>query len=342
MTTVIAMPVLSHPLVTRVAAALIQGVTSLAPRLNRRHRFPDIACATRRIEIPTAHGVVPATLYLPASGDVPPPLHINLHGGGFIIRYPEQDDPLCRYLAARRAGVAVLNVDYPVAPQHPFPIPPKACFEVTRWAAEHAGELGVDPERLSIGGASAGGSLATAVARQARDAGGPHLALQVLHYPSLDLVTSTQAKLSARGRTEPPFLKPWMSAVFHNSYLPDKALGLDPLASPAYGDNGADLAGTAPALLITTELDLLNAEGRRYAEALRRAGVLLEHRDIPGVDHGYDQLGAGDDLARETYDLIVEHLRRVTSSARTGGGATRGTPGGGVPAASGARSRASR
>lgn len=309
MTSVITMPVLSHPLVTRVAAALVQGVTSLAPRLNRRRRFTDITCATRRIEVPTAYGVVPATLYLPASGDVPP-LHINLHGGGFIIRYPEQDDPLCRYLAAR-AGVAVLNVDYPVAPQHPFPIPPKACFEVTRWAAEHAGALGVDPERLSIGGASAGGSLATAVARQARDAGGPHLALQVLHYPSLDLVTSTQDKLSARDRTEPPFLKPWMSAVFHNSYLPDKALGLDPLASPAYGDNGADLAGTAPALLITTELDLLNAEGLRYAEALRHAGVLLEHRDIPGVDHGYDQLGAGDDLARETYDLIVEHLRRA-------------------------------
>lgn len=303
------MSVLSRSTVTRAAAAVIQGVTSLASHSRRRQRFPEIPGATRRIEVPTSYGRVPATLYLPPGGGTPP-LHANLHGGGFIIRYPEQDDPLCRYLAAH-GGVAVLNVDYPVAPQHPFPIPPKACFEVVRWAAEHAADLGVDPDRLSVGGASAGGSLATAVARQARDAGGPHLALQVLHYPALDLVTPVQEKLRARVHAQRPFLRPWMAAVFHDSYLPDRALGADPLASPAHGDNGQDLAGTAPALLITTELDLLNAEGLRYAESLRQAGVLREHRDIPGVDHGYDQLGGDDALVREIYDLICEHLRRA-------------------------------
>ncbi|TWF95708.1 alpha/beta hydrolase [Saccharopolyspora dendranthemae] len=303
------MPLLGNPTVSRIAATVIQRVSSLASHSRRHHRFPEIPGTTRRIEVPTTYGPVPATLYLPQEGDAPP-LHVNMHGGGFIIRYPEQDDPLCRYLAAR-SGVAVLNVDYPVAPRHPFPVPPKACFEVVRWAADHAGELGVDPARLSVGGASAGGSLATAVARQARDAGGPHLALQVLHYPALDLVTSTQEKMRARGRDEPPFLKPWMAAVFHDSYLPDRTLGTDPLASPAHGANDEDLSGTAPALVITTELDLLRAEGVRYVESLRRAGVLLEHHDVPAADHGYDQLGGAGSLIRETYDLIAEHLRRA-------------------------------
>lgn len=303
------MALLGNPAVSRIVATVLQRVSSLASHSRRHHRFPEIPGTTRRIEVPTTCGPVPATLYLPQEGDAPP-LHVNMHGGGFVIRYPEQDDPLCRYLAAH-AGVAVLNVDYPVAPRHPFPVPPKACFEVVRWVADHAGELGVDPARLSVGGASAGGSLATAVARQARDAGGPHLALQVLHYPALDLVTSTQEKMRARGRAEPPFLKPWMTAVFHDSYLPDRALGTDPLASPAHGANDEDLTGTAPALVITTELDLLRAEGVRYAESLRRAGVLLEHHDVPAADHGYDQLGGEGSLVRETYDLIVEHLRRT-------------------------------
>ncbi|SFS82233.1 alpha/beta hydrolase [Saccharopolyspora flava] len=302
---------LLRPTSSRLAARMIQSVTSLASRSRRRPRFPEIPGTTRRVEVPTSHGPVAATLYLPAEGGTRP-LHVNLHGGGFIIRYPEQDDALCRYLAAH-AGVAVLNVDYPVAPRHPFPIPPKVCFEVVRWAAEHAAELGADGDRLSVGGASAGGSLATAVARQARDAGGPHLALQVLHYPSLDLMTPVREKLRERDRSEPTFLKPWMGAVFHDSYLPDRALGADPLASPAHGDNDRDLAGIAPAVVITAELDLLRAEGVRYARSLERAGALREHRDLPGLDHGYDQLGGDDTPARETYDLIAGHLRRAHS-----------------------------
>lgn len=305
------MSMLSRPAFAKAVATVIQTSSVLASRTNRHtKRFPEIVGNLRKLEVPTSYGTVPVTLYLPWSVENPPPVHINLHGGGFIMRYPEQDDPLCRYLAAG-AGVAVLNVDYPVAPQHPFPIPPKACFEVLRWVSEHAAEFGCDPARLSIGGASAGGSLAAAVARQARDAGGPQLALQVLHYPALDLVTPVAEKLSAREHEQPPFLKPWMAEVFHNSYLPDPALRTDPLASPGYGGNADDLAGVAPVLLITAELDLLHAEGARYAEALRRAGVLREYREFAGVDHGYDQLGAEQTVVRECYDLIVEHLRQA-------------------------------
>ncbi len=104
------------------------------------------------------------------------------------------DDPLCRCLAAE-AGVAVVNVDYVVAPQHRFPAPPHQAFEVVRWVAEHGAEHGWDGDRLTVGGQSAGGGLAAA-ARQALEQGGPAIAVQVLHYPPLDLATRGKDKHS--------------------------------------------------------------------------------------------------------------------------------------------------
>lgn len=300
------MSLLSFPPVARSAATAIQVLATWSGRAGQRRRFPEIPGRTRRVRIPTSHGPVPATLYLPPTGsDDPPPAHVNFHGGGFVIRSPEQDDPLCRYLAAH-ARVAVFNVDYPVAPRHPFPVPPRVCHQVVRWIAEHGGESGVDGTRLSVGGQSAGGSLAAAVARLARDTGGPRLALQVLHYPPLDLTLSGREKLRARRRAERPFLRPWMAEIFDTAYVPDRARRTDPLVSPAHGEH--DLTGIAPALLITARLDLLHDEGVRYAASLRRAGALREHRDVPGVDHGYDLLGVADEVTRASYDLIAEHL----------------------------------
>ncbi|MCI2415824.1 alpha/beta hydrolase [Saccharopolyspora sp. K220] len=308
------MSFLSWPPAARLAATAFQSLAHLA-KTGGQVRFPEIPGRTRSVRIPTGHGPVPATVYLPPDGtESPPAAHVNFHGGGFVIRNPEQDDPLCRYLAAR-AGVAVINVDYPVAPQHPFPMPPKACYEVVRWICEHGTDLGVDRCRVSVGGQSAGGALAAAVARQARDLGGPDISLQVLHYPPLDLATSGKDKLRARTRSERPFLKPWMAEIFDNAYTPEKAQRTDPLVSPALGENDRDLTGVAPALVITAELDLLRDEGVRYAESLRRDGVLREHRDIRGADHGYDLLGGADELVREMYDLIASHV--IAASAKS-------------------------
>jgi acetyl esterase len=314
------MSVLSCPPVARFAAAVFQSAGARMARTGKQVRFPDIPGRTRPVRIPTTFGPVPATVYLPPAGTTaPPPAHVNLHGGGYVIRNPEQDDPLCRYVAAH-AGVAVFNVDYPVAPRHPFPVPPKACYEVVRWISEHDTDLGVDGSRLTVGGQSAGGALAAAVARQARAAGGPHISLQVLHYPPLDIATSGKDKLRARNRPERPFLTPWMAEIFDTAYIPDRARRADPLASPAFGDNDRDLTGIAPALVITAELDLLRDEGARYAEALRRAGALREHRDVPGVDHGYDLLGGPEELVLESYDLIASHVLTETSGPATPSG----------------------
>ena len=133
----------------------------------------------------------------------------------------------------------------------------------------------------------------------------PPIALQVLHYPPLDLATSAKDKHAVADR---PMLRPWMAEVFDGSYVPDPRQRPDRLVSPANPADTADLTGIAPALVITAELDLLRDEGDRYAERLgrRRAGPAPRG---PGADHGYD--GNDDDRAREVYALIAKQVQNA-------------------------------
>ncbi|QFR01792.1 alpha/beta hydrolase [Streptomyces phaeolivaceus] len=308
------MSLLARPAVAALAAKAMQGLLALASRrasgpgstAGWLARLPEYACATRELTVPTAYGPARAVLYLPsAEGAAPPPLHVNFHGGGYVMPQIELDDSLCRCIAVE-AGVAVLNVDYVVAPQHPFPAAPRQAFEVVRWAAGHGDEHGWDGGRLSVGGQSAGGGLAAAVARQVLEEGGPSLALQVLHYPPLDLATAARDKRAAIAR---PMLRPWMADVFDSAYIPDPKRRVDPLASPAHPSDTAALKGIAPAFVVTAEYDLLKAEGVAYADRLRTAGALVGHHDVSGADHGYDNQDEA--RAREVYPLIAERVRRA-------------------------------
>jgi acetyl esterase/lipase len=307
------MSVLSRPPVAALAAKTLQRLGQVARKSGRGaeaealKRFPEYPGTTHGLAIPTALGPARAVVYLPKQdGERPPPVHVNFHGGGYVMPLTELDDALCRFLAAE-AGVAVVNVDYAVAPQHPFPAPPRQAFEIVRWIAAHGAEQSWDGGRLSVGGQSAGGGLAAAVARQALEQGGPPIALQVLHYPPLDLATNIREKPSPIAK---PRLRPWMGDVFDSAYVPDPRQRTDPLASPANPADTADLTGIAPALLITAEFDVLRAEGIRYADRLRAAGALLEHYDVPGVDHGYDETDG--DETRQAYALIARRLRAAT------------------------------
>ncbi|MFF4400960.1 alpha/beta hydrolase fold domain-containing protein [Streptomyces sp. NPDC001480] len=312
------MSLLARPAVAQLAARTMQTLSRLASRrasgagsdASWHARFPEHPRRTRELTIPTTVAPARATVYLPeaAADGPPPPVHVNLHGGGYVMDLTEIDDPLCRFLAAR-AGVVVVNLDYVVAPQHPFPEPPRQAFEAVRWIASHGAEQGWDGTRLTVGGQSAGGGLAAAVARQALEEGGPEIALQVLHYPPLDLATGARDKRAAGPR---PMLRPWMADVFDTSYVPDPKRRADPLVSPAHPSDTADLTGIAPALVITAEYDLLQAEGARYAERLRAAGALTAFHDVAGADHGYD--GQDDERAREVYALITRHLRQAVGA----------------------------
>lgn len=303
------MSILGTPRVAAVLARIMQGLVSLTAGVaTRRNKtvFPEFPGDTRDIAIPTSVAPAPAAVYRPTSRDPHPPVHVNFHGGGFVMPGMWFDDPLCRYLAAE-AGVVVVNVDYVVAPRHRFPAPPQQAFEVVRWVAERGAEHGWDGSRLTVGGQSAGGGLAAAVARQALEQGGPAVALQVLHYPPLDLTIPAKDKHAAIAK---PLLRPWMGEVFDSAYVPDVAARADRLASPANPTDTADLTGIAPALVITPEHDRLHAEGQRYAERLRKAGALLEHRDVPQADHAYDM--SDPHKAREIYALIARSIEQAT------------------------------
>ncbi|MEV1066399.1 alpha/beta hydrolase [Streptomyces sp. NPDC050263] len=311
------MSILARPAVAALAAKTMQSLTELASRRSGgpgspaawQARFPEYPRDVSELTVPTSVAPAPVTVYAPPTGTATrPPVHVNFHGGGYVMSMPAVDDALCRFLAVE-AGVVVVNVKYVVAPQHPFPAPTTQAHDVVRWVAEHGAEHGWDGGRLTVGGQSAGGGLTAAVARQSLEQGGPTMALQVLHYPPLDLATGAKAKKAAVAK---PMLRPWMGEIFDTAYVPDARERAHRLVSPAGVADTADLRGIAPALVITAEYDLLRNEAARYAERLGTAGALVEHHEVEGADHGYDT--KDDERARTTYALMARHIRKATTA----------------------------
>jgi acetyl esterase len=298
--------ILTRQPVADAAARLFAAVVNPTPKPGVR--FPEIAGHTTETSIETRHGRVAATIYHPPPQAARPAVYVNVHGGGFVVGHREQDDPWCRYLAAH-ANVVVINSDYVLAPHKRFPVPVEQVYDVLRWAS--APERDWDGQRLCVGGQSAGGNLSAAVSRMALENGGPTIALQMLHYPPLDLVTPAADKSTPLGSKA--VLQPWMSAVFDTAYIPDRAQRGHRLASPAWGSNADDITGIAPALVVTAEFDRLCGEGERYAEKLEAAGSLVEYVEVRGVDHGYNIMSNATEITRQMYDLIAGHVRRATS-----------------------------
>jgi acetyl esterase len=265
-------------------------------------RLHDVPRRTHTLHVQTRRGTVRCTVYSPPDGVAgPPPIYVNLHGGGFIIRRPEADDHICRYLAAT-VGCVVVNVDYDVAPQRPFPVAATQAYDVVQWLADHGAEQGWDGTRLAVGGQSAGGNLAAGVAIAARDCGTPALALQVLLYPPLDLTVDPGQK---HARTDKPLLTPGLGRIFDAAYVPDRGKRADPLVSPL---RVGDLAGVARALVVTAELDLLRDEADAYAAALADAGVPVSHHVVEGADHAFTHRGPAE-AAMDAFAVVSDALR---------------------------------
>ncbi|PWJ54912.1 acetyl esterase [Quadrisphaera granulorum] len=305
------MTLLSHPPVARFVAKRLQTVL---PKLlarqsggaDPRHRLPQFATSRTELVVPSSP---PAPLVVHRAAGTPrdAPVHVNFHGGGYILGQDHGDDALCR-VVANQAGVVVVDVDYAVAPQHPFPVPVLQAVEVVRWVAEHGAEHGWDGSRLTVGGQSAGGAIAAAVARTLLREGGPRPLLQVLHYPPLDLTVPVTTKHSPLAK---PALTPWMGEVFDTAYVPDASRRSDPLVSPASAGDIEDLTGIAPAVVIACAHDVLHDEDVRYATRLERAGALAELIEVPDADHAYDM---GDDVrGLQTYEAIARHVAKATT-----------------------------
>lgn len=235
-------------------------------------------------------GPVPVRLYgaRPAGG-APLPLLVYFHGGGFVIGNLESHDSLCRRLADG-AEWLVAAVDYRLAPEHPFPAAAEDAAAALDWAAENAAALGADGGRIAVAGDSAGGTLAAVAARhardRARDRGAPALRAQVLVYPGLD-PANRHPSTSAFADVFP--IDKAMLTWFYGHYFGGRpAPAGDPRAAPGLA---ADLAGLAPATILTAGLDPLCDEGAAYAERLREAGVAVDYYCYEGTVHGF--LGMG-------------------------------------------------
>ncbi len=196
----------------------------------------------------------------------------------------------------------MINVDYAVSPQRPYPAAVDQAYDVTAWVAENGPANNWDGSRLAVGGHSAGANLTAAVCRTARDRGTFSPRLQILDSAPLDQVADPSTKLSPIAK---PLLAPHLMRVFSAAYTPDPADRARPLVSPGLAD---DLAGLPPALVITAEHDRLRDEGDAYAKALEAAGVPVTHRTFTGVDHYFTHTGPVP-AGKEAIELMAATLR---------------------------------
>ncbi len=237
---------------------------------------PEVAASD--LKVAGAAGEIGARLYVAPDAGERGPLLVYFHGGGFVVGDLETHDGHCRRLA-RFSGVRVLAVDYRLAPEFPFPASHDDALVATRWAFDHAAELGADPDRIGVGGDSAGGNLAASVAIDLRGDPCRRLKLQVLLYPALWPAEETASRQERDG----PILAKATIAYF------EKCLAADghPQAVRSAPAQNADLGGLPPAFIVTAGFDPLEHEGRDYAAALTAAGVEATHRNYPTLVHDF-------------------------------------------------------
>jgi acetyl esterase len=241
---------------------------------------PDVLGRVEDLTIAGPGGDLPVRIYAAEHGGIRPAL-IYFHGGGWVLCNLDTHDGVCRALA-KESGCVVVSVDYRLAPEHKFPAAVEDAYAATVWVAANAGRLGIDVDRIAVGGDSAGGNLATVVATRCRDAGGPALAAQLLLYPVTDL--SSFETESYRELPEGYFLTRTSMQWFSGHYLASPDQARHPEASPLLSSN---LTALPPALIVTAEFDPLRDEGEAYAERLRAAGVTVTLTRYPGMIHGF-------------------------------------------------------
>ncbi|WP_051712420.1 alpha/beta hydrolase [Spirillospora albida] len=262
-----------------------------------RRELPHV----RDLDVAGPGGGVPVRVYRPVPPDAGPlPAVVYLHGGGWVLGGVDNVDAACRDLATG-AGCAVLSVDYRLAPEHPFPAAVDDAWAVVEAVADDPARYGVRDGALAVAGDSAGGNLAAAVALLARDAG-IALAHQLLVYPATDTAMDTP---SWRAYGSGYGLDGATLARFLELYRD----GADPSDTRLAPLRARNLAGVAPATVITAEYDILRDEAELYAARLAAAGVPVEARRYDGVVHAFFLLPEIFDAGAEAMGFAVARLR---------------------------------
>lgn len=260
-------------------AAARAGFDALIAPLNAQVDTTGIAITD--VEVPSPDGPVPARVYAPetAAPAGGRPTLLDLHGGGFAIGTIAMEHAFATAVV-RELGAVVVTPEYRLAPEHPFPAGLEDCYATLVWLHDEAAALGVDRARVAVGGQSAGGGLAAAVALLARDRSGPTLCFQFLGIPELDYRLETP---SMRAFVDTPLWNRPNAVLSWEYYLGGDPTEVSPYASPALAE---DLAGLPPAYVTTMEFDPLRDEGIEYALRLLQAGVSVELHSFPGTFHG--------------------------------------------------------
>jgi len=275
-------------------------IDELVGQMNRNVDLSGLIVEDRAILGPEAGVEVPVRVYSPRQAATGRPAILYMHAGGFVIGTIDSEHAMAATIAG--AGVVVVSVEYRLAPEHPFPAGLEDCYSALRWIHDHAGDLGVDVERVAVYGQSAGGGLAAAIALLARDRGGPPLCFQYLGIPELDDKLETT---SMRTFTDTPL---WNrpSAVLSWQYY----LGGKPASAYAAPARATDLSGLPPAYISTMEFDPLRDEGILYGLRLLQAGVSVELHQYPGTFHGSSLINTASVSKQQTAETLTV-LRRA-------------------------------
>ena len=209
--------------------------------------------------------------------------YLHIHGGGYLFGSPEGSDPMNLHIA-KELGVVVLSVDYRLAPEHPIPAPLDDCYAALGWLHENAADLGIDRTRIGIGGESAGGGLAAALAIKARDAGEYAICWQALTYPMLDDRTG-----SAENPGD-PLVGEFVWTRQLNQYGWSRYLGEAERAAPQVPARLESYAGLPATWMFTASLDLFRDENIDYAQKLMTAGVSCELSVYAGACHAFQRI----------------------------------------------------
>jgi acetyl esterase len=261
----------------------------------------------RDLKVPGAEEELPARLYVPRSqvaSPRPSPLLFFVHGGGMMYGDLDSHDALCRFLA-ERADVRVVSIDYRLAPENRFPAAVEDCWSSFQWVSEYAEQLGADPDRIAVGGDSAGGYLSAVTAIRAAEAGIP-LRFQLLLYPVTNMAERSESRKTFG---EGFFLTTDFMDLAETSYLHDHHDRRDPRVSVYFHDEFPE--DLAPAYVVTAGFDPLRDEGEAYAQLLADHGQPVELKRYPGFIHGFANIVGVGRTNRAAVAEIAVRLRRA-------------------------------
>jgi acetyl esterase len=274
-----------------------EGRAAVAPE-------PEPVGDVKQIIIPGPDGdPLALRIYWPAGRKTPTlPALLYMHGGGWVLGDLDSHDALCRSFT-NAAECVTVSVHYRLSPEAKFPAAVDDAWTALQWLTNASGELGVDPERIAVGGDSAGGNLAAVLSLQARDAGEPKVAFQLLIYPATDLAASSE---SQRAFGEGLFLTSTLQAWFRRQYLRSEEDVLDWKVSPL---RAIRVDGVAPAFILTAEFDPLRDEGEEYGRRLIQAGIPVTMWRITGQIHGFLPMGRVMSVAPAVIHTLSHALR---------------------------------